>query len=136
MNPSLRIEEMSPAFTKIHIDGLPFAMVAHRFTGPDHGPFHDHPYPFQSHILWGGYEEEILDVRTGDVTRVERHPGTSHRVEASHVHRITRLLDGECWTSIVLPFGLPALRTGFFEWRENGLWHRFWDEPEFRRVAS
>lgn len=126
----LRREEMSPAFSKWHVGGMPFAAVLHRFSAPDHGFPHDHPWCFQSHILHGGYEEEVFDLHTGKSRMIERLPGSSHFVHASHIHRIPRLLDGECWT-IIKPIGPQRRESGFYDFRPDGVYHRFWHEPEF-----
>ena len=41
-----------------------FGIYVHRIAEPDPGlDLHDHPWPFVSLILWGGYAEEAVDAR-------------------------------------------------------------------------
>lgn len=125
-----RIEEMGPHFTKVH---LPGSQVLHRFTEPDAGAPHDHPWGFTSHVLSGGYIEDVYTLRPdgiATVERKERRPGTSHQVEAGTVHRIVGLLAGECWT-LVEPGPLEQ-QSGFYHFDGAGIWHRYWHEAEFR----
>ncbi len=105
-------------FTKYDVEGLPRLISIHHFTGaddPSASP-HDHPVKFVSHILLGGYVEEVFHVKddgswTSEI--IERLPSTVHEIEPTHIHRIIRLLDDECIT-VVIPG--PIVR----EWR-------FWD---------
>ena len=94
-------ERMSPAFVKYHLDD---GRVLHRFTRPE--PFanpHDHPWPFQTEVLSGGYIEEVFTIRIDGswfselVTRV---PGKIYEISANHIHRIVGLPAGECWTLV------------------------------------
>lgn len=123
-------ERMSNEFTKFHVQGLPFHPCLHRFTGPDGLGPHDHPWGFMTFILWGGYVEDVYTI-TGDtwtVERVYRAPGTSHRVEAEHIHRIVELPMGECYTMVI---GDPWKReTRFWDFGEK-IRSRAWHEPEF-----
>lgn len=132
---SVSIEWMSPHFMKAHLHGT--GIVLHRFTaadGPDSTP-HDHPFGADIRILHGGYVEQIFDVhRPHDPPReIERRQGDSFHNEAGTVHRIVRLLDGETWTEF-RP-GPHERKSGFYEFREDGVWHRHWDEPEFKPLA-
>src|SRR5688500_6187293 len=46
------------------IDVLPFGVYVHRILAPDPGlDLHDHPWPFVTLILRGGYVEEVADAR-------------------------------------------------------------------------
>ena len=113
----VRVERMSRAFVKYHLDN---GQVLHRFTREEpHVDPHDHPWSFETEILDGGYVEEVFRVEPDGAWRsevVHRHPGTTHRVEAGHIHRIVELPTGECWTLV---------RTGPHE-REVRFW-RFGD---------
>lgn len=124
-------ERMNDVFEKWHIVGLPFPAAFHHFTGPDEGDFHDHPWGFTSHIIAGGYIEEVMNPTAHGYYRsvIERAAGTVHRVEANHIHRIVALTAPECWT-LVLP-GHWERQPRF--WREiDGFWRsRQWDEREF-----
>lgn len=122
---SLREEQMAHFFTKFHLEGLPRAAVLHRFTEADGGFPHSHPFAFTSFIIVGGYQEEVFDAKTGFVSRVSRNPGVSFRNEYNHIHRITKLLDGECWT-LILPEEWKQT-PGFWDFREDGSWYRDWN---------
>ena len=130
----LREERMADHFVKHHIDGLPCAAVLHKFSRPDHGPAHDHPWPFFSFIVHGGYVEEVFDRETGSSHQVHRAVGQSFYIPATHIHRIVDLPFGECHT-LILP-GPHEQKSGFWEFRGDGAYHRFWDEPEFKRLGE
>lgn len=97
----VRVERMSPAFVKYHLDN---GQVLHRFTrGEPHGTPHDHPWSFETEILDGGYVEEVFRIGPDGGWRsglVHRHPGMTYRVDADHIHRIVGLPTGECWTLV------------------------------------
>ena len=118
--------------TKFHIRGLPFDAVLHRFTAADEGYPHDHPFGFHTHILAGGYVEEVFEPnKDGTWFSGERirEPGTSHFVRARHIHRIVRLLESECYT-LILP--LPKEReVRIWRFDETGVASRQWNEAEF-----
>ena len=135
MLASIRIEEMSPVFTKLHLEGLPFAAVLHRFSDIDRGDPHDHPWPFRSTILSGGYVEQVYHPKAGLVETVERKPGDSFDIGAGHIHRIVDLPAGECWT-LIQPLGLKEQEPGFYQFREDGVWQRRWNEPEWSRHGA
>jgi len=135
--PDIHEEHMNDHFTKFHIGGLPFAAVIHRFTAAD-GPeaeFHDHPFAFTSTILRGGYIEEVsfrnpFEPEQWLQQRLTRPPGETFRNEAGTIHRITRLLEDECWT-LILPEEWER-KPGFYRFEDNQVLHRFWDEHEFQ----
>lgn len=96
-------ERMSDEFLKFHLGVGKFQLTLHHFTGAVDLYPHDHPLAFTTTILAGGYVEEIWSQYEG-VWRsriVERLPGTTHRVEATDIHRIIALPQGECVTSVV-----------------------------------
>lgn len=126
---ALRTERMSDFFTKYHIDGLPFAAVLHHFTAPDTGDPHDHPFGFRSIVLSGGYVEAVY-LPNGDVFTCRREAGHSFEIEASHVHRIIDLPEGECWT-LIIP-GQHERTPGFYRFENGKVLHRLWNEREFR----
>ena len=126
----MRIEKMNRRFTKYHLDGpWPFAAVMHRFSGPDLGDPHDHPWSFHSFVLSGGYTEEVFRP-DGTSFFADHAPGSSHFVNASTIHRIVRLHD-ICWT-LILP-GPPERKSGFYQFREDGTYHRYWDKRKWTR---
>ena len=125
-------EFLNPDFEKFHLhhEGQHLASL-HRFTAPDLSDPHDHPWDFTSHVLRGGYVEEIFTLYPdGSVIgeTVERRAGTSHRVKATTIHRIVRLLGPDCWTIIVA--GPPVRETLFWRFGKAGVLVRRWDEDE------
>jgi hypothetical protein len=123
--PDMRVEVMSPVFRKIHLGDT---RALHHFTAGDGGDeFHDHPQTFTSEVLAGGYAEDVvvsLDPFT--VMELRRLPGTSHHVPATQIHRITRLLEAECWT---LVSAAPVEReTRFYRHRDGQVQSRHWNE--------
>ncbi|TVV75361.1 hypothetical protein [Sphingomonas solaris] len=113
----VRVERMSPAFVKYHLDD---GRALHRFTRPE--PFahpHDHPWPFETEIIAGGYVEEVFSIRPDGgwhSALVERAPGTVHRIAATHIHRIVALPIEECWT--VVRAGAHERTTRFWRFGE------------------
>lgn len=119
-------EEMSEAMLKVHLgEGL----VVHRFSAPDFGFHHDHPWPFLSTIIRGGYLEEIMH-RDGSLELVERLPGNQFLITPNHIHRIVRLFDDVVWTCIDLQ-GEKTKEPGFYEIRDGVIWSRRWFEKDF-----
>ncbi|MET3826550.1 hypothetical protein ABIC16_002243 [Sphingomonas sp. PvP055] len=122
---SIRIEVMSPAFRTIHLgDGR----ALHHFTEGDNGDeYHSHPWSFTSEVLHGGYAEDIvLTLDPFSVLEQRRVPGTTHQVETSHIHRITRLLGEDCWTLVTA--GPVERETRFYRHRDGHVQSRRWDE--------
>lgn len=123
-------ERMNHGFLKLH-PGAP----VHVFTECHDAEFHTHPFTFTTHIVAGGYTEEVL-VRQPDgrwqVLTLERRPGTSHDMPVGVAHRLTGLLDGPvCVTRC--EYGLTTQKAGFVRPALNGQWqHRYWDETEWR----
>lgn len=124
-SPVIRLEVMGPHMTKHHLaDGK----VIHHFTRTDTGHPHDHPWPFDSTILYGGYEEEEYVLHPNGTHTIVNHvrlPGQSHRVEANTAHRIIRLIDRDCWT-IISP-GKKVKEPGFFKFNNNRIYRRDWN---------
>lgn len=122
----VRREDMNEVFTKFHLNN---GQVLHRFTQSDaEEPPHDHPFNFTSHILSGGYVEEVFTVHpdgTHSIERVERKPGTSHRVLATTIHRLVDLPTGECLT-LIEPGPLERV-SGFYSFLPEGNFRRNWD---------
>lgn len=93
----IHTEVMCDFFTKYHIKGpWPFHPVFHHFTDVDRGDGHDHPFSFRSIILHGGYTEEIFNKETGGSRFERREVGDSFFIEATHIHKIVELHDGDC----------------------------------------
>lgn len=120
------VEAMSHAFTKFHLRGLGCAAVIHRFTEPDHGDWHDHPWGFTSFVISGGYVEEVF-LPNGYTYLAPRKPGTSFQIRATHIHRIIELPEGQCET-LILP-GPWERKSRFWRFENGKAISRAWDEP-------
>lgn len=126
-------ERMSDEFVKSHLQGLPFDIVIHHFTAKDTGSPHCHPFGFTTHILQGGYVERVYTVETDGSWTSElfyRKAGTVHSVEATHIHEITELPEGECYTLI-----MPKEKVRewmFWKFDENGSQSRVWTEGDYK----
>ena len=106
-----------------------FGIYLHRMTAPDPGvDLHDHPWPFVSLILRGGYIEERADVRTAHTAasfaeswpdhcerghKITWMPGTIHRVRVDECHRIIGLRRVPTWTLVFT--GRRYRNWGFYE---------------------
>ncbi|MBM3604312.1 MAG: hypothetical protein FJX25_06025 [Alphaproteobacteria bacterium] len=130
MRLRIKQEVMGPHMLKVH---LGHGLVVHRFRAADHGPHHDHPWPFRSTIIRGGYVEEMLH-DDGRRETVERRPGDQFVIEPGHVHRIVALLDGDCWTCIEI-LGRKVREPGFYEWRDGQMWQRRHYEREWTPLS-
>lgn len=129
--PTVREERMGGHFVKYHLDGLPAYAVLHRFTAPDHGDPHDHPFDADSLIISGGYLEEVYEL-DGTMTVHHRKPGDRVHNAAGKIHRIIELPEGDCLT-LFTP-GPHVQKSGFYQFREDGAYQRRWDEPEWVKL--
>lgn len=113
----VRVERMSPAFVKYHLDD---GRALHRFVRAEpHADPHDHPWSFETTIVSGGYVEEVFTFDPDGRWRselVERQPGSRHRIAATHIHRIVALPEGESWT--LVRAGPHERRTLFWRFAE------------------
>lgn len=126
-------EIMNNVFTKVHIRGLPFDAVLHRFTDAEPGAIHDHPFSFVSHVLKGGYIEKVYTINPGGYWHSElihRKPGTSHTVTATCIHEIVELPKGECWT-LILP-GVHERTSCFWKFYPNAIAYRPWNSDNWQ----
>lgn len=123
------IERMNGGFVKLH-PGPP----VHIFTEAADEQYHDHPFNFTSHIVAGSYTEEVLHIHGMGyhVETFHRQAGTSHEVQAGTIHRITGLPDGFCVSRA--EYGPTVRKPGFYELREDGLYHRYHDSQEWTRM--
>ena len=131
--PPATIERMNDRFAKLHLAVGRFAITLHHFTGPDIGDPHDHPYPFTTTILAGGYVEEVFHLDAGGWRSelVHRNPGSVHHIPADHRHRIVELPQRECWTLVSAG---PHEREVHF-WRfGDGVMRRHWRARRWVRV--
>ncbi len=90
-----------------------FGVYLHRFDGPDPRPtLHDHPWPFLSFVLRGGYVERRLNTR--DMTVDENHQvRLVNRMRLCDAHAIMRLTRVPTWTLMVA--GLRVRTWGYLE---------------------
>jgi hypothetical protein len=130
----VRVERMSPAFIKYHLDD---GGALHRFVRPEpHADPHDHPWSFETTILSGGYLEEVFTFKPDGSWRsacVEREPGSRHWIEASHIHRIVALPLGECWT--LVRAGPHERKTMFWRFGDT-VQHRAWNARRWSHYQS
>jgi hypothetical protein len=131
MEVTIITEELSPVFKKHHVKGLPFDASFNEFTEPDTGDPHDHPFGFITHILSGGYIEEMYDAAKREFVIHHRNPGTSHLVKATDIHRIIELPTGHCVT-LMLPQSGHIRKSGFYRFENGKVYRRDWDEKEFK----
>lgn len=127
-------EVLGPHFTKYHLGG---GKVLHHFTRAEDYFYHDHPWAFRTTILSGGYVEEVAVITengTLALATMERLPGTTHDVQADTIHKLTRLLAGDCWT-LVEPRQTQQ-KWGFYKCDESGVWHRYHDQSEWSLLVA
>lgn len=128
-------ERMSDAMMKFHLGRGETGnyLVLHRFSAADTGPHHSHAFDCRSYILHGGYDEELL--HPDGRTEIRQHrPGDVVSIPHDHVHRIVRLVEGDCLTLYEV-LGPKVQEPGFFEWRDGRMFYRQWDAPDFAPVA-
>lgn len=61
-------------------------LLLHHFRPHTEREFHDHPWPFVTVVLWGGYLDESLDAH-GRIVRDQLLVGSVRRRPALHAHR-------------------------------------------------
>ena len=89
--------------TRLRIVQTPwFGIYLHRFDAPDPRPtLHDHPWPFVSFVLRGGYVERRLDPMTREVN--ERHRVSFvNRMRTHDAHAIVHLFRVPTWTLMLV----------------------------------
>ena len=84
-----------------------FGVYLHRMQRPDGDRYlHDHPWPFTSVILRGGYIESFVDWETHDPARARARifckVGRPHRMAMGDFHAIRRLLRVPTWTLVLV----------------------------------
>ncbi len=83
-------------------DNFPFNVFLHRFLCSDPDDVHDHPWPYATLILKGGYYEwtpqfNSKGEKVGEIAKW-RAPGHFRICSATSYHRIELDPDVECWT--------------------------------------
>ena len=81
---------------------FPFNIFLHKFLKSDPDDVHDHPWPFATVILRGGYWEwrpqfNHLGEKTGEIAKWCG-PGSFRTAQATTYHRIELDPDITCWT--------------------------------------
>ena len=95
---------------------FPFNVFLHKFLKSDPDDLHDHPWPYATLILKGGYWE------TTPEGRFWRRPGHFRICTANSLHRIELDPTVECWT-VFMP-GPKQREWGFIK---NGTWTQ-WEQ--------
>lgn len=88
---------------------FPFNIMLHRFLKSDPDDLHDHPWPYCSIILRGGYWEHTLADQTSEITTTVRKwwgPGSIRFSPSTRLHRIElsqNAIDGtqQVWTLFI-----------------------------------
>jgi hypothetical protein len=84
---------------------FPFNIFLHKFLRSDPDDVHDHPWPYVTIILKGGYYEYIPNFSPEGViighTRYWRGPGTFRISRSISYHRIELVESIECWTLFI-----------------------------------
>lgn len=100
---------------------FPFNVFLHKFLKSDPDDLHDHPWPYATLILKGGYYEWVPHFNTnGEKIGEERKwrgPGHFRICSATSYHRIELCEGVDCWT-LFMPG--PQKRQWGFLVKENG----------------
>jgi len=84
---------------------FPFNVFLHKFLKSDPDDVHDHPWPYATLILKGGYYEWIPNFSQSGAlvgeTRYWRGPGHARICSATSYHRIELDPGVECWTLFI-----------------------------------
>ena len=80
-----------------------FSVCLHRFMAPDESECaHDHPWPFVSLVLLGGYVEEVRpDGDSAAAARVRRGWLSLASRGSTHCHRVVACRPGWTWTLVL-----------------------------------
>lgn len=108
-----------------------FGVFLHKIEAPDPGEdLHDHPWPFWSLVLKGGYEEirchtDVACLRAQHATRHPdliktrgwrniRYPWSWKKLGLDECHGITKVFGGPCWTLLFRGPKRKDRQWGFF----------------------
>ena len=102
-------------------DNFPFNIFLHKFLKDDPDDLHDHPWPYATLILKGGYYEWTPELDSNGVkvgeTRHWRGPGHFRVQSADSFHRIELAKNISCWTLF-----MPGPKTREWGFDVNGFW--------------
>ena len=106
---------------------FPFNVFVHKFLKSDTEDVHDHPWPFLTVILRGGYWEwtpqfDAQGRRTGEIARWCG-PGSFRWASAHQYHRVEIDPDVECWT-LFMP-GIKQRDWGFLVQNKWVQWEQY-----------
>ena len=106
---------------------FPFNVFIHKFLRSDPDDVHDHPWPYATLILKGGYYEWTPNFDSNGIkvseTRYWRGPGHFRFCPATSYHRIELADNVECWTMFIP--GPQRREWGFLvnnEWVHNNIY--------------
>lgn len=113
---------------------FPFNIFLHRFLKSDSDDLHDHPWPYATLILKGGYYEwqpifNSKGEKFGE-TAVWRGAGSFRVCGANSYHRIELDPNVECWTLF-----MPGIKQRDWGFLRNGQWIQ-WEQYLKERHAK
>jgi len=115
-------------------DTFPFNIFLHKFLRSDPDDLHDHPWPYATVILKGGYWEwtPVFDAEGRKLTEVAkwRAPGHVRFNSATSLHRIELDPGVECWTLF-----MPGAKTREWGFVQSGVWQQ-WEQYLANRAAG
>jgi hypothetical protein len=115
-------------------DTFPFNIFLHKFLRSDPDDLHDHPWPYATVILKGGYWEwtPVFDTEGRKLTEVAkwRAPGHVRFNSATSLHRIELDPGVECWTLF-----MPGAKTREWGFVQSGVWQQ-WEQYLANRAAG
>lgn len=111
-----------------------FGVFVHKIVRPDNDrELHDHPWPFVSFVLRGGYVEQV-PCRPCVDCEVDRHVRLFNAKLATSRHRITWLYRVPTWTLVLHG---PRIREWGFYTRDGWVqWQEFIEQRERARSAA
>lgn len=133
MSVSIRTEKMNDVFSKVFVEGLPFPVIYHIFTGVETGDPHDHPFDIYVTVRSGWYEENIYHAE-GYIVPVRRDTGDAFVVPAARIHQITAMAPEGCVTEV--RYGPHKRISRFWQFRDDGPWSRAWNETEWTKELA
>jgi hypothetical protein len=105
-------------------DTFPFNIFLHKFLRSDPDDLHDHPWPYATVILKGGYWEwtPVFDEHGRKLAEVAkwRAPGHFRINSATSLHRIELDPGVECWTLF-----MPGPKTREWGFVRSGVWQQW-----------
>jgi hypothetical protein len=112
---------------------FPFNIFVHKFLKSDTEDVHDHPWPFLTVILKGGYYEWTpqFNSKGEKIAEIARWygPGSVRWASASQYHRVELDPDVECWTLF-----MPGIKTRDWGFLVKNKWVQ-WEQYLAQRRA-